>query len=168
MKHINAMKSIFPRFTTAAVALLAATLSIPEAQSADLALRGYGYYDLGPTESYFPGGTRQGGRYRNLGEDYYRSAEIEVDAVRNYSFNRSGKISFELWAMPYYGATSGTILMTNNLQRLKSRRIHRGVFAYGSAVSLDEPGYAELNLWEYTRRNWNFRDAIRFTEEDWF
>lgn len=168
MKHINAMKFIIPRITTAAVALLAATLLAPEAKSADLELKGYGYYDLGASESYFPGGTGQGGRYRNLGDGYYRSAEIEVDAVRNYSYNRSGRMSFELWAMPYYGATSGSVLMTNNLKRLNSRSVHRGVFSFGSAVSLDEPGYAELNLWEYVQKRWRFRDAISFTEEDWF
>jgi hypothetical protein len=101
---------------TVAAAVFALFGTTPEATSADLALKGYGTYDLGTSESYFPSGTRQGGRYRNLGADYYRSAEIEVDAVRNYSRSRSGNMSFELWVMPYYGADSGLVIMTNALR----------------------------------------------------
>lgn len=149
----------------AALALVAAA---PQANSADLGLQGYGSYDLGTSESYFTNGTRQGGRYRNLGADYYRSAEIEVDAVRNFSKFRSSNMSFELWAMPYYGATSGTVLMTNGLKPLNGRRAFNGVYSAGSALSLDESGFAELSLWEYTRRGWAFRDALSFTDEDWF
>lgn len=154
--------------TSLAIAAFALTATSPQAKSADLALRGYGSYDLGTSESYFPDGTRQGGRYRNLGEDYYRSAEIEIDAVRNFSRFRSNNMSFELWVMPYYGADSGSVIMTNGLKPLNGRRVYNGVYAAGSAVSLDEPGFAELSLWEYTRRGWAFRDALSFTDEDWF
>ncbi len=152
-------------FAAAISALLGTT---PEARSADLALRGYGSYDLGTSEAYFSKGPRQGGRYRNLGADYYRSAEIEIDAVRNFSRSRSGSMSFELWVMPFYGADSGLVIMTNALKPLNGRRAFNGVYASGSALSLDEPGFAELSLWEYTRRGWAFRDALSFTEEDWF
>jgi hypothetical protein len=161
------MKFNISQLTIAVTALLSAVATVPEAKSADLALEGYGSYNLGNFDRYYPRGTRQSGRYRNLGADYYRSAEIEVDAVENYSNYRSGSMSFELWAMPYYGATSGSILMTNSLRYLKAGRYYSGVYCRGMAVSLDEEAFPELNLWEYTNHGWMFRDALTFPDEEW-
>ncbi len=161
------MKLNISQLTIAATAALAAVSAVPEAKSADLTLDGYGSYNLGNFDRYYPGGTRQSGRYRNLGADYYRTAEIEIDAVQNHSDYRSGSMSFELWAMPYYGATSGAILMTKSLRYLKAGRYFDGVYCSGMAISLDEEAFPELNLWEYTRSGWMFRDALTFADEEW-
>lgn len=162
------MKTSIAQFTIAAAVVFAFASTAPEAKCADVAFQGFGSYDVRSSERFFSRPPRQGGRFRSLGADFYRRAEIEVDAVRNFSRGRSGNMSFELWAMPFFGASRGSVLMTNGLRPLNGRRSFRGVFATGFAVSLNQPGFAELSLWEFNRRRWRFRDALSFTNRDWF
>lgn len=136
------------------------------ASAADLALRGYGSVSESNYESYRYGAS-QTGRYSNLGEGYYRRTTIRVDRIRNYSRGRSGSTSFELWAMPYYGATSGTVLMTTSTGRIYGRSSKWYVKRTGNKVALDDYAFPELNLWEYTRNGWRFRDNITFSSDRW-
>ncbi len=156
------MKSIIQRLATTGLALFAMSAAIPEAQAANLTLDGYGSYSLGNNVDFYGSGAKQTGRYRNLGRDYYHTATIRMDFVTNHSNSRSGDLSFELWAMPYYGATSGIILMTRALDRLDAGDSNRDVSKKGKAVFLDARRFPELNLWEFTRNGWRFKDALTF------
>ena len=157
------MKSLIKSISLATVVAGSLFLSAPTAEAARVSLDGYGTYRLSNFERYFPRGVAQGGRYRNLGADYYRNSRIRVDAITNRSGFRSGPLSFELWAMPFFGANSGTVLMTSNAGRLGGFHLQSPVNRYGRAVSLNRRGFPELNLWEYTYRKWRFRDAISFS-----
>lgn len=139
-------------------------MSIPEASATDVTLDGYGYYNRSNKMRYYgKDGTRQSGRYRYLGADYYRSTRIGMDYLTNRSNYRSGSLSFEFWAMPYYGATDGIVLMTLGTSPLPAGRSKRNFSATGYAVSLETYRYPELNIWEYTSEGWGFRDALSFT-----
>jgi hypothetical protein len=157
------MKTIF----SAALSLITLANSIPAAQAADVTLDGYGYYKLSYYDAYLRKGAKQGGRYRNLGADYYRKAEISMDFASNRSNTRSGDLSFELWALPFYGATSGTILMTHGLKYLKPNQYIRGLRKAGSAISLAEYQFPDFSIWEYTTEGWVFRDSLTFSKKDW-
>jgi hypothetical protein len=133
------------------------------AQATDLSLRGYGSVNESAYESYSYYGAPQSGRYRNLGEGYYRRTTIRVDGISNYSSWRSGSLSFELWAMPYYGANSGNVLMTTNAGAVYGRSTKWNVQRTGNKVALDEFAFPELNIWEYTRYGWSFADNIAFS-----
>lgn len=160
------MKSILHHLTAATVALLAVTAAIPEAKAAQVTLDGTGFYSLARRLVYHPEpGLKQSGRKPYLGEGYYHKAEIGMDYITNRSTRRSGDLSFELWAMPYYGANSGIILMTKGLNRLGGGNSYRDASPEGFAVLLDRRRFPELNLWEYTRRGWKYRDALSFTRK---
>ncbi len=159
------MKFIIPRLTAAAVAILTTAIIIPEAHATKLRLSGSGYYDLASRESYFRGGRPQSGRYDNLGEGYYRNAEIGMERVVNRWNSRSGSMSFELWAMPFYGATSGPVLMTYGLDPLKGGFHYSNVVAFGKAVSLNKRRYPEFELYEYTKKGWVWRDLLKFSSK---
>jgi len=159
------MKSIIPRLTTAIFALFTAVITIPEAHATKLRLSGSGYYNLDSRESYFKAGRPQSGRYDNLGEGYYRNAEIGMDRVVNRSTYRSGSMSFELWAMKYYGADSGLVLMTYGLDPLKAGFQYSNVSAFGKAVSLNKLKYPEFELYEYTNQGWVRRDLLKFSSK---
>jgi hypothetical protein len=135
--------------------------------AADLALEGTGSYSLGDTYRYYSKGKKQGGRYRNLGSDYYQSARIRMDRVTNYSGYRSGSMSFELWATDYYDATSGIVVMTTGLNRLNQYRYYNKVNRGGFGLYLDDYYYPQLNLFEYAG-GWQWRDVLVFEYDDWF
>lgn len=156
------MKSIVST-VAAAVIGCAGIFQFSTAHAADVTLEGSGYYDLGNSTSYYRRGTAQSGRYLNLGKGYYRTAEIGMDEVANNSNSRSGSLSFELWALPYYGATSGTVLMTQQLAPVWGGYSQLDVFGFRRALSLNRYGYPELNLYEYTRSGWRWRDALSFS-----
>ncbi len=160
---INKMKTGKVRFGIAFVAMVSMFGGLSGADAADVTLRGYGSVNESRYESYSYYGAAQSGRYRNLGEGYYRRSSIRVDGISNYSFGRSGTLSFELWAMPYFGASSGNVLMTTNAGSVYGRATKWGVNRTGNKVSLDEIAFPELNLWEYTRFGWDFRDNISFS-----
>ena len=153
------------------VALLAAAGIVSFAPShshaADLALEGTGSYSLGDTYRYYSKGKKQGGRYRNLGSDYYQSARIIMDRVTNYSGYRSGSLSFELWATDYYDATSGYVIMTAGIDRLKAYKYFKNVKRSGFALYLNDYYYPQLNLFEYAG-SWQWRDVLVFDYDDLF
>ena len=160
------MKSMIQKMTAAAAILCTLSAAVPEAQAADIKLEGYGYYLRSRTERYYGGGGKtQTGRVKYLQSDYYRHTEIGVDFLTNYSTYKSGSLSFEFWAMPYYGATKGIILMTLGSSPLSADSAKKDFHADGYAVSLDAYKYPELNIWEYTSRGWKFRDALSFTRK---
>ena len=72
-------------------------------------------------------------------------------------------MSFELWAMPYYGATSGTILMTKGVSSLWGGYNYADYISTGKAISLNRYRYPELNLFEYAYSGWKWRDALSFS-----
>jgi len=148
----------------AALALAAVTVA-PEAKAANVTMDGYGEYFTNNSPGavkYYGKGVKQGGRYKNLGADYYHKAYITMDFITNRSNSGSGSLSFEFWAMPYKGATSGIILMTKGLDPLGRKQSYNGVTAKGYAISLDRSRFPETNLWEFTRNGWKFRDALTF------
>ena len=157
------MKTAKVRFGFAYLAMVSMFGGLSGAKAADLSLRGFGSVNESRYEGYSYYGATQSGRYRNLGEGYYRRTRISVDGIRNYSYGRSGSLSLELWAMPFYGASSGNVLMTNHAGSVYGRATKWGVARTGNKVSLDEIAFPELNLWEYTRYGWSFRDNILFS-----
>jgi hypothetical protein len=161
------MKSIVKLLTTAALALSAIVLSTPEIRAADVRLEGYGEYFLNRNDAFFNRAPKQSGRYLKLGRDYYRKTEIQIDYISNLSRTGSGSLSFELWAMPYYGATSGIVMMTRGLAPLRGGRSYKEVSVRGYALSLGEEKIPEFNLWEYTRRGWRNRSHLTFEESDY-
>lgn len=152
---------------TAALAAMFALTSIPsETRAADLTLNGDGSYKLGTQIRYSYTGRQQSGRYGNFGADNYHTATIGIEWITNRSGNRSGSMSFELWAMPYYGATSGVVLMTRGLSPLGGGNIRQPVNADGYAIFLNRYRFPELNLWEYTRSGWRNRDYLTFNRKN--
>lgn len=161
------MKTANVRFGIAFVAVVSMFGGISGAQAADLELRGYGSVSESPYETYSRYGATQEGRYRNLGAGYYRRTTIGVDGIRNYSSTGSGSVSFELWAMPYYGATSGAVLMTTNAGTVNRLSTKWNVYRTGNKMSYDGYAFPELNIWESTRSGWGFRDNITFSSRRW-
>ena len=162
------MKSIIHKLIAAAVAVSATGFVAPEARAADLRLEGYGYYEVANYVRFYAKPPKQGGRFNKFrGGDYYHKAEIGMDFLTNYSNSRSGDLSFEFWAMPYFGATKGIILMTEGLSPIRANRSFRNLTGEGYAIDLDRRRFPELNLWEYTRKGWKFRDALSFDYKAW-
>ena len=117
------------------------------------------------SQDQIPDIVKQSGRKPYLGGGYYHKAEIAMDYITNRSTRRSGDLSFELWAMPYYGATSGVVLMTKGADALGGGGSYTNASPEGYAVLLDRRRFPELNLWEFTRRGWKFRDALSFSRK---
>ncbi len=161
------MKKIAQKITAILTVAGLVSFAPTESQAADLALEGVGSYVLGNTYRYYSKGKKQGGRYPNLGSDYYQSARIRMDRVTNYSGYRSGAMSFELWATDYYDATSGIVVMTTGLNRLKANRFYKGVSRGGFGLYLDDYYYPQLNLFEFVG-SWAWRDVLVFNYDDWF
>lgn len=159
------MKAIIQTLA-AAVIVAGAAITAPEAKAANVTLDGFGEYYLGNSVKYYGSGVKQGGRYRNLGADYYHKATIQMDFITNRSNGGTGSLSFEFWAMPYKGATSGIILMTKGLDPLGSKQSYKNVSAKGYAISLNRRRFPELNLWEFTRNGWKFRDVLTFPRKN--
>lgn len=160
------MKTLTKKLFSAAFAAVTIGTATETARAAKLTLDGSGYYKLGAYVDYAPRGKLQTGRYKNLGADYYHNAEIGVKRITNRSTKRSGTMSFELWAMPYYGATSGIVLMTNAIEPLKGGFNFQNVFTSGKAISLDRYRFPELDLFEYTSSGWTWRDVLVFPKKD--
>jgi hypothetical protein len=157
----HALKSM-TRFLTAAAAVIAISAPVPVAKAADIALDGPAYFSVAKKARYYSGGAWQGGRYLNLGRGYYRRADLGIGAVDNYSPYESGDLSFEFWAMPFYGATKGVILMTTDIGWLEGDQSFVDLEMTGSARFLNRKRFPEMNLWEYTYYGWEFRDAFAF------
>jgi hypothetical protein len=160
------MKSLITRLSSSALAMVALLTTTTETQAAKVTLDGYGSYSLSKTVKYYgSGGPSQSGSYRKLGSDYYKSATIRMDFITNRSSSKSGDLSFELWAMPYYGATSGIILMTRGIEPVSADRSKSNISKDGKAISLDARRFPEFNLFEYTRKGWISRDYLSFSRK---
>ncbi len=159
------MKSIIQQITAAAVAITALVATAPELRATKLTLEGSGYYELGEEVRFYGGrGKKQSGKFKYLGADFYHKAEIGIEEVANNSKFRSGTMSFEFWALDFFGAESGLILMTHKVTPLKARRFYEELDRKGYAIFLDERLYPELSLWEFTIDGWQFRDALSFSK----
>lgn len=162
------MKSLLQKLTAGTALACAFAFAIPEASATDITLDGYGYYSRSNSMRYFgKNGKKQSGRYNYLGADYYRSTRIGMDFLTNRSQNKSGSLSFEFWAMPYYGATTGIVLMTVGTNPMPGGRSKRNFSVQKFGVSLETKRYPELSIWEYTRDGWDFRDALSFSRKSW-
>lgn len=162
------MRSLVQKFTTAAIILTAAATTLAESQAAKIRLDGFGYYaNRGKVNFYNNGGPKQGGRYSKLGSDYYHKISYTMDFVTNHSGKKSGSLSYEFWAMPYYQASKGIVVMTRGLEPMKGYQSIDDLKRTGLAVDLDSKRFPEINIWEYTRDGWMFRDALSFTYKDW-
>ena len=160
------MTTTMKNLVTAAAAIIAVASSIPEAQATAVRFKGSAYYNLGSRVNFYASGRPQSGRYTNLGADYYHTAEIGVDRIVNRGAVRSGSLSFEFWAMPFYGATSGVVLMTSGLEPLRAGYHFSDVSSVGKAISLDRRRFPEFELFEYTSRGWASRDFFTFSNKD--
>lgn len=160
------MKSIPRNIVAAAAAVLTLLGSTPKSQAVNVVLDGYGYYKLGTQIDYVGKGAEQSGRYVNLGADYYHKTTIGVEWITNKSNKNSGNLSFEFWGMPYYGATKGIVLMTRYAPALKAHNYHYDPYWKGWGIFLDEWRFPELNLWEYTKKGWQWRDALSFKRKN--
>jgi hypothetical protein len=162
------MRSLFQKFTTAAIILTAAVTTLSESQAAKIRLDGYGTYkSRSKVNFYANGGPKQSGRYSKLGTDYYHKVSYHMDFVTNRSGKQSGSLSYEFWAMPYYKASKGIVVMTRGLQRMNGYQSVNDLTRTGLAVELDRRRFPEINIWEYTRKGWKFRDALSFAYKDW-
>ncbi len=159
------MKSLTQQLAAVATSVLAIAVFIPATQAADIRLQGSGYYDIGSFEIRSRYGKEQGGRYDNLGGGYYHDIEYGMDYISNESGSRSGSLSYEFWALSYYGATSGTILMTRGLNSLAGDRSYIDLYRLGYGRSLNRYRYPEQNIWEFTSRGWRFRDSLAFSNK---
>ncbi len=158
------MKTILSRIVIA-VATVAASTSLSSALPV-VSLDGSGAYSLSDSDFRDSGRSLQSGRYRNLGRAYYHAASYDMDEINNNTNIRSGSLSFEFWGLRYYQAVRGPILMTYGLSPLGRGNFYQNAFAEGFAVSLGRFAYPELNLVEYTRRGWKWRDALSFSNPD--
>lgn len=165
-RPLSHMKAIPRNIMAAAAALITLIAATPQSQATKVTLDGSGYYELGTTVKYYGGGVNQTGRYANLGADYYHKATISMQWITNRTSKKSGSLSFEFWGMPYYGATKGIVLMTRSADPLKGGSYYFEKAWKGYAIFLDEYRFPELNLWEYTRRGWKFRDALSFRRDN--
>lgn len=160
------MKSIIQQITAVAAVLFTVAVSVPESQAANIRLKGSGYYRLGSYYIFSHGdGKEQSGRYDYLGSDYYHKIEYGMDYITNTSGYRSGSLSYEFWALPYYGATSGIVLMTRGLSPLPSGARYVNLYRNGWGISLDRYRYPEQNIWEFTSGGWKFRDSLAFSKK---
>ena len=141
-------------------------ISSPRAYAASVTLEGSGSYKFTSSDYYYEYGTRQSGRYRNLGTDYYRKTTIGMDWIVNNSSYRTGPLSLEFWGMPYYGADTGIVLMTRSAGRLPADTHYRNSRWRGRSIFLDEYRFPEINIWEKTRKGWRFRDALSFRRDN--
>lgn len=161
------MKSLISKLVTPIIALFATAAMIQKSDAAKVTLDGYGSYLMGSKVTYYRSGPAQSGRYRNLGSDYYHSISYTMDFITNRSNGGSGSLSYEFWAMPFYEAESGIILMTRGLKPMPGGLSVKYLTKTGLGVFLDTRRFPEMNLWEFTRQGWKFRDALSFPRKIW-
>lgn len=158
------IKSMLCGFTAAA-AVFAVSATAPTVAASEITLDGPAYFSLSKKARFYSRGSSQGGRYSNLGRGYYRRADLGIGAVDNYSPYETGDLSFEFWALPFYGATKGVVLMTTDIGWLEGDQSFVDLEMTGSAVFLNRRRFPEMNIWEYTYDGWEFRDAFAFARK---
>ncbi len=161
------MKSLISKLVTPAIALFIAAAMIQKSHATKVTLDGYGSYLMGSKVTYYRSAPKQSGRYNSLGKDYYHSISYTMDFITNRSNSKSGSLSYEFWAMPFYGADSGIILMTRNLKPMAGGLSVKYLTKTGLGVFLDTQRFPEMNLWEFTSKGWKFRDALSFPRKIW-
>ena len=161
------MKSIIHLLTTA-IAAATVIVAAPAAKATDITLDGYGFYKVSKSMKYYKNpGPAQSGRYGRLGKGYYHKTTYGFDFITNRDGNRSGDLSFEFWALPYKGANSGPILMTRAKNPLAGGKSYKDASPSGQGVNLEERAFPDINVWEYTKKGWKFRDALTFSKSTW-
>lgn len=162
------MKSI-THLLAAAVALAGVFAVAPEAKASKITLDGEFHYKLASKIKFYSKQTapRQSGRYRNLKKGYYHDVAYGCDFITNNSGNRSGDLSFELWAMPYYGANAGPIIRTTGKDPLKGGKSYTTYTSHGQGISIGKSAFPDINVWEFTRDGWIFRDAYTFKRSNY-
>lgn len=160
------MKFLFKSLTTAAIALIAVA-PLSESRASTIQLDGFGYYKLSTKVKYRGDPPSQGGRYSSLGSDYYHNTTYQMDFITNSSKGKSGSLSYEFWGLPYYGSTKGIVLMTRGLKQMNGKSSIPNLEKSGAGIYLDRRRFPEMNIWEYTNKGWQFRDALSFTRKDW-
>jgi hypothetical protein len=104
-------------------------------------------------------GAKQTGRFRNFGTGYYDTGYVSVSTIVNRSAVRTGSLSLELWATPYYGAAYGFVNFSRALNPLSARHYYPTVFRsglfriYGANITAY---YPRLNLYELSN-GWKLR-----------
>jgi hypothetical protein len=156
------MQSILKKLSTAAAATIAVFCSLQPSEAAKVTIDGSGFYELSTTLKYYPTGYTQTGRRPYLGPGEYHRAKIGARWLSNNSEVKSGTLSFELWAMPFYGATNGIVLMTSSVPGIPALRYYSNFRRSGHAAFIDRYRHPELNLYEYTRSGWQWRDNLTF------
>lgn len=138
--------------------------SVTEIQASNITLDGSGYYLFDGRSRYFGGsGPEQEGRKRYLGKGFYHRTEIGMGLITNRSNNvSSGDLSFEFWAMPFFGAENGIVLMTEDVGPISGSNSFSDVVRTGDAVHLQRRRFPELNIWEFTSTGWEFKDVLQF------
>ena len=156
------MKSILSKLAPAVIALAAVTSST---QAADITLDGYGFYSLGRKVTFKGNPPKQGGRYKNLGSDYYHNITYQMDFITNRSNSGSGSLSWEFWAMRYLDSKSGIILMTRGISPMSATSSIKNANKSGAGIYLDAKRFPEMNIWEYTNSGWEIKDYLKFTKQ---
>lgn len=130
-------------------------LSAPLAIAAKFKLDG-GFVTLG--EDKVIRLTQASGRYPNLGRNYYRTATIGCTAVRNTSATgRSGQLSLEYWALPFFTSKTGTPLMSALLPPINGGKRLNNVSKVGPAAYYNADGYVQMRLYEFSAGKWVLR-----------
>ena len=143
------------KFAAICLASLIITLEAPSAKAAKLKIDG-GFVTLGTDRVIRL--SQESGRYPNLGRNYYRTATIGCTSIRNTSTKGSSKqLSLEYWALPFYGAETGTPLMSVLLPAIKSGKKVSNVKKQGMAAYYNAEGYIQLRLYENSGGTWLLR-----------
>ena len=142
---------------------LATLIAAPFSEAAKIRFAGEATYKLGNKVKFYSQGTRQTGRRSNFGPDYYHTSSIGMRQVSNLSSSKSGNLSFEFWAMPYYGASNGIILQTAGLSPIKAGGYISKLRRDGHALFINRSRFPDLNIWERTGNGWKFRDSITYS-----
>ncbi len=156
------MKSILRKLSTAVAASIALVTSLQQSEAAKVTIDGSGYYELSTILKFYPTGYGQTGRRPYLGGGDYHAAKIGARWLSNNSEVKSGTLSFELWAMPFYGATDGIVLMTSAVPGISALKYYSNFRRSGHAAFINRNRVPELNLYEYTRSGWQWRDNLTF------
>ncbi len=161
------MKSLISKLVAPTISLFAAVAMVQESRATNVTLDGFGSYALGTKVTFYGSAPAQSGRYKSLGTDYYHKVSYTMDYITNRSNSKSGSLSYEFWALPFYGSTSGIILMTRSLKPMAGGLSVKYLTKTGLGVFLDVRRFPEMNLWEYTSKGWKFRNALSFPRKVW-
>ena len=166
--HIPTAMKLLPPDSSALIAVMMISLGTgPAARSSNVTIDGSGFTDLNSSVRYFGGEVKQSGRFTSLGINHYRKAEFGVKWISNRSPHRTGNLGIELWAMPYYGADQGVVLMSRAVEPLAGAAYYFREEWKGFAILLRQKRFPEINLWEHTRKGWKWPDKLSLKQARW-